>query len=348
MQQEVFHLGEEIAVVGGAGQQQLVIFEGFCQGKGHIVPGQIHHGDFCALFPDHVRRQLRGLGGVAVEGAEGHQHARFLGGVAAPNLVFAHIFGQIAGKHRAVQGADGGDVQGRRFFQQGRNGSAVLAHDVEIIPPGLGQPGIGFRVAEGAECVGGEQHLFAALIGKHHLGPVHHGGGDELQGVRAKGQGIVFLYGHGAGGQSGVHELGQHGQGFGGHHQLHFGVLVRHGLDAAAVVGLQMGDHQIIRRFAVQGCFHVGKPFIGFPRVHGIHHGDFIIKNDIGIVRYARNFVLPLKQVNVPVVHANVFYAVGNLHRIAVLLRFCVWRYSQTQKSISHLGRKEKYFSICE
>ena len=124
-----------------------------------------------------------------------------------------------------------------------------------------------------------------------------------------------FLNALGAGGQGSVRELGQHGQRLGGHDQLHVRVLIGNRLDAAAVVGLQMLHHQVIRGLAVQHRFHVRQPFRGFPAVHGIHHGGFVVQDHIRVIGYAHGHsVLALKQIQVFVESAHVYNGIRNAH----------------------------------
>ena len=136
---------------------------------------------------------------MAVDGGAGHQDLlRLLGPVAGPQIVVVQVFAEVAGEDRAVQRADGGDVQRSGLFQQGLHLRAVLAHDVQVVAAGLAGP-VGLLVelchsAEAAEAVGGEEDLLGGLIAHHDLGPVDHRRKDEGEGVCAQREALAVLH----------------------------------------------------------------------------------------------------------------------------------------------------------
>ena len=58
-----------------------------------------------------------------------------------------------------------------------------------------------------------------------------------------------------------------------------------------------------------------------FPAVHGVHHRDFLVKNDIGIVGHAGgHLILALKKINVPVEYAHIHDGIRNTHECSSLI----------------------------
>ena len=66
--------------------------------------------------------------------------------------------------------------------------------------------------------------------------------------------------------------------------------------NAAGVIGFQVMDNQVIRRFALQCIFDICQPFTYFVCVYGIRDSNLLVENHVGIVRNSiRNLVLPFK-----------------------------------------------------
>ena len=148
---------------------------------------------------------------------------------------------------------------------------------------------------------------------------MHHGGGDKLELVAAQCQHIAFLDSQcvlGIGVIEGQHlerrSAGYHGD---------VRVLIQHGLHAGGVVGFYVVHHQIVRLPAVQCGLQIGKELALLAVIHRVHHSDLFIQNDIGIVGDAvGDRVLPLKEVNVPVVDADITDILCN-HSCSLLKR---------------------------
>ena len=82
------------------------------------------------------------------------------------------------------------------------------------------------------------------------------------------------------------------------------------------MVGLQVMNDQVIRLTAVQGLLHVGHPLVGGTAVHGIHDGDFVIQNDIGIVRHTVRYnILTFKQVDFVVIYSHIANIICDFHK---------------------------------
>ena len=189
------HTGENVAVVGHTGQYQPVVAEGIRHTLGHVPPGQICQNH---LLPQRLQlpAQLPGsIPGVSVDGGVGNHHTPLLRPIGGPDVILFQIVPQILLQHRPVEGADNGDVQGRGSLQQLLYLHPVLAHNANVVAPGLVVPVLGhIQRTELAEAVGGEQHLVRLLIADHHLRPVHHGSKEEVQDVAPQGQHIPILH----------------------------------------------------------------------------------------------------------------------------------------------------------
>ena len=196
-----------------------------------------------------------------------------------------------------MQGAEHLHRQGGGLFQQGLHGSAVFAHDVGVIAAGIVQP-VPLKVhlvgknsavqrAEGAEAVGRVQGAGGLVKAHHHLGPVHHGGHGEPQGVAAGAQGAALGHDHLPVGPVGAEELPQHGAGFGVYHQLQVGPEGGQPGDLGAVVRLHVADDQIIQRAAGQQGGKVLQPGLGHGGIHRIQQQGLFVQDQVGVVAYA-------------------------------------------------------------
>ena len=310
--QEGFHRREQEPVVGGAGQHHLAAAESLGHRIGDVGAGQVHLSDGRAGSPQLFGHLVGGLAGVTVDGSRSHQdRGGLLGLVAGPGVVQAQVGGQVAVQHRAVQGADLSDVQAGSLFEQGLDLGAVLAHDVQEVPAGIVGP-VGEAVALGhhaepAKAVGREQHLLAGLIADHHLGPVHHGGKDEVQGVAAQAEGVAVLDGDAAAGLDGAgEEVFQIGKGLGVAHHLHGGVLGGQAGHVGRVVRLHMGHHQVIGGLAGQLGLQSLHPRVGGAGVHRVHDGGLFVPDQVAVVADAAgDGVLALKQIEGGIVDAD-------------------------------------------
>ena len=253
---------------------------------------------------------------MAVDGGVGNQYTGFLGAVGAPNVVFFDVVAQVFLENGAVEGADDGNVQGGGRLQQLLHLHAVLAHDADVVPPGLAVPFVlHIQSAEFAEAVGGEEHLVGLVVGHHDLRPVHHGSKQEGQGVLAQGQGCPVLHGELLHLRGIGEELTQHDKGLGISHHRSLGITLHKGQDVGGMIRLHVLHHQIVRLPAIQHSGDVTQPFLPKTGIHRVHHGDLLIQNHIGIVSHAiGHHILALEQVNLVVIHAHIADIIGN-HR---------------------------------
>ena len=313
MGQQIFHRREEEAVVGGAGQHDLSAAEGFGDGIGHIRAGQVHLHDLCALCTQLFCHEVGCCTGVAVDGSTCHKDLfRLLGLVAGPDVVVVQVLAQISGQHRAVQRANGLDVQSRGLFQQRLHLRAVFPHDVQVVAAGFAGP-VGLFVklchsAKATEAIRGEQHLFGGFIADHDLRPVHHGSKHKGQGVGAKAQALAVLHHHTAllCHSISAKELVHIQKGLGVAHHLHLRVECRQLCNVGTVVRLHVGDYQIIRLTACQSFGQVFQPRLGSAGIHRVQNGGLFVQNDIGIIAHAGGHrILALEQVDGGIIHAN-------------------------------------------
>ena len=196
---------------------------------------------------------------------------------------------------------------------------AVLAHDVEVVAAGFAGPvvRVGIVHAELAERIGGEQHLFGLLVAEQDFGPMHHRRTDKLERVLAERERVAFLDGERLLRLRQRRELREHRERLGRRDDCRIGVGLHEGQDAAGVVGLDVVDHQVVGRLAVELLLEVFHPVVHLAGIHGVEHRDLLVHDDVGIVGHAvREVVLPFENVQVAVVYANVLDAVAKIFHV--------------------------------
>ena len=79
------------------------------------------------------------------------------------------------------------------------------------------------------------------------------------------------------------------------------------------MVGLHMLHHQVVGLAAAQGVFNVLEPFAGLLLVDGVHDGDLVVENHIGIVAHAvGHHILTLEEIHLVVVGADINNGIGD------------------------------------
>ena len=142
-------------------------------------------------------------------------------------------------QYRAVQRANGGNIQGGGFLQQGLHRRTVFANDIDKVAAGFLRPRLVRAYgAEFAKGVCAKEHLFRLFVADHHLRPVHHGCHHKGQGVVTQLQRIALFHRQGLGVCWQVKKLGQHSQRLGAEHQGGFGIFLYGHLQTAGVVRL--------------------------------------------------------------------------------------------------------------
>ena len=223
-----------------------------------------------------------------------------------------------------MEGADDGDVQTGGLFQQGLYLRAVLAHDADVVPAGFTGPVfLHIQRAKLAEAIGGEQHLVGCIVGHDDLGPVDHGGGDEGQGMLAEAQSVALAHDNPAVCVVIAEELLHHGEGLGGGHHDGVGIDLQEVGNVGGVIRLHVLNDQIVGLPAGKGVLDVVQPLVGEVPVNGVHNGNLLVQNDVGVVGHAvGHHILALKQVNLVVVDAHIADIVGNLHTCSPLCKY--------------------------
>ena len=311
------HEGENIPHVGGGCQHQPVVAEGVGHGGRQIAAGQVVEDDGGgAPLPERLGQQFHGGFGAAVDGGVGDDDALRFRAVGGPGIVQADVVAQVFGQDRAVERADPGDVQGGGLFQQVLYLYAELAHDADVIAAGFIIPGLlHVQGTEFAEGIGGEQHFVVGVIGHNDLRPVHHGGGDEAEGVFAQGQGVPVADHHAAVGIVGAEHVLHHQKGQVGGHYHCFRVMSEEHVDVGGVVRLHVLDDEVIRGAAPEPGFQVLQPFPAEACVYGVKDGDLLVQDHVGVVGNAvGDGVLAFKQVGLAVIDADILNVVGDEH----------------------------------
>ena len=127
-------------------------------------------------------------------------------------------------------------------------------------------------------------------------------------------QGVALVDDHLAALEVEVIELFHHSEQLGVGDELHVGILLRQLLDAACMVRFHVVDDQVVRQTACQSLLHVGQPLGGLAGVYGVHDGDLVVHDDIGVIGDAvGHHVLALEQVDGLVVYADVQNGIGNI-----------------------------------
>ena len=118
MVDELSHEGENIGVVGGGSQNQLGIAEGVLHALGHIRASKIIDHHLGASLGAELICQLHdGFLGVSVDRGIGDDDALLLGLIRGPGVVKIQVVTQIFGQDRAMEGADGLNIQGGGLLQ---------------------------------------------------------------------------------------------------------------------------------------------------------------------------------------------------------------------------------------
>ena len=215
-----------------------------------------------------------------------------------------------------MQGADRLNVERCGFFEQVLHLCAVFADDAEIVAASLASPVfLDVKSAEFAESVGGEKRFGSRVIGDHDFGPVHHGGKDKSQLVRAEREGRSVLGDEFVLVREPLKEVFHHGKSLCGRHERGFRIVFEEVHDVRRVVRLHVLDNEIVGLPTVQNRANVVEPFVREFCVHRIEHGDFLVHNHIRVVSHAVGHdILPLKEIDLVVVDANVENTVCKFH----------------------------------
>ena len=100
---------------------------------------------------------------------------------------------------------------------------------------------------------------------------------------------------------------------------------------------------QVVRRTSLQRLGKILQPLRAKALVYRVHDGDLLVQNDIGIVGHpVRDDVLPLEQVDLAVVYADVADVVCDVHRLFSFPVF--FQYTTGGTKIKGLGARLHFF----
>ena len=178
--------------------------------------------------------------------------------------------------------------------QHGLHLRAVLADDVGVVAAGLvevlahevalvGEDAAVER-AEGAEGVGGEEYLVGGVVGHHDLRPVHHRGHDEGEAVAAGAEGVALLDQMYAVGEVGGEEAREHVAYLCVADNFGLGIAQGDVLDGGGVVGLHVGDYQVVELAAAQDVGHVVEEVVRHGLVNRVEEYGLLVEYEIGVV----------------------------------------------------------------
>ena len=292
--EEVFDGCEEAVVVGAGGEDDMAGAEAFgYQFADMCVAGVVGLDATHATLAEQCAKSQGGGFGVAIDAAIDDDHGLLFWLILAPHVVLADKPTEIFSPHGSVQRAYHLDVECGGFLEHILHLHAVFANDVDVVAAGVADPLmlevhlVGEEVAaegtEGAEGVGGEEDLRGAVVGHHHLGPVHHGSHGEDQRVGAGADGVALFDGHqlcGLGAEELLHHLCCFGSG--DHRSL--GVAQQEVHQRGGMVGLHVVDDDVVEWAAREGCGDVFKELRCDRGIGGVEEDGFVIQQYIAVV----------------------------------------------------------------
>ena len=135
---------------------------------------------------------------------------------------------------------------------------------------------------------------------------MHHGRGVESELVLAEGE-LIPLFDEEFFGKFRTVEVPEHVEYLRIADDGHFGIFRRKRRDARGMVRLHVRDDEIVGLPARKSVLDVAEPFRDLRLVHGVHDGDLLVHDDIGVVTHALGHdILPFKEVERGVVNADV------------------------------------------
>ncbi len=232
-------------------------------------------------------------------------------------MIKVQIIAEIFCQNGTMQGADDLNIESGGFFEQTLHLCAVFANDTDIISSGFTSP-ILFHVqsAEFTKTVCTEQYFVLIVISYDNFRPMYHRSGDEMQGMFTEGKSIAFSDDNPSVLKLRTEEIAHHGEGFGAGNNGSLRIVIHKVKDIGTVIGFHVLYDEIIGFTAIECIFEIIEPFLGKAAVNGIHDGNFIIKDDIGIVGHAvGDDILSLKEINFVVIHTHIADSIGDIHK---------------------------------
>ena len=147
---------------------------------------------------------------------------------------------------------------------------------------------------------------------------MHHRRSYELQRVAAQAKRVALLDGQCPALQAEPLKVEAHQlQGLGGAHNGEVGAQLQGAQYAGTVVGLHVLHHQIVGLAAAQGLLQVGGPLVHLALVGSVDDGHLVVHQHVGVIAHAlRQVILTLKELQLGIIHADIFYVVGYIHRL--------------------------------
>ena len=281
-------------------------------------------------FRKQARHHIGGVFRVAIHGRIRDHDALVLRLVGAPLLVLGQQQIKIPAPDRAVQRADGFDIERGRLFEQELHLCAILADNIGVIPARIVHPhtvnanfiikNVACQRAERTECVRREQNLMWLVIGDHHFRPMHHGGHNEMQRVAAGGQLVPLCHDQCTIRCIQAIELPEHPQRLGTAHNLGVRVPAQHLVNQRAVIRLHMLYNQIIQLAPAERMGNILKELAADGIVHRVKQHGLFVQQHIAVVRHpARDGKQIFKPAQAAITAANIdkilFDLSGTVHR---------------------------------
>lgn len=201
---EVFHRDENAGVVGGGGEHHVAVLECVRENVRCRGDGGVEHLGLEPALSKLAGEDVHGVLGVTVHGGVCDHDTVFLGSVGAPLEILVEKIAEVAAPDKAVQRADIVKLESGGLFEHCLHLSAVFADDVCVVTASLVKvirkeidlvvEQVTVECAEGAEGIGGKQHLVGQVIGHHDLRPVHHGRHDEGEIMLAGRKRVALLH----------------------------------------------------------------------------------------------------------------------------------------------------------
>ena len=212
------HKRENICVISGRGKNQFPIAECVLHCLCHILARQVCDNHLWAPFCGQLCGQgFYGFLCISINRGIGDQDAFCLYGIGGPCIVEPQIVSKVFFQYRAVQRADGLDIQPGCFFQEALDLGAVFPDDSDIVTARFACPVL-FHIkgTEFPESVRGEQNLIIAVICHNDFRPVNHGGCHKGKFMLSERKGISFFYNNLPVFKIGAEKLLHHGKCFDG------------------------------------------------------------------------------------------------------------------------------------
>ena len=314
--EEVLHRDKHARVIGRGREDQVAAAERVGDNVARRGDGGVIHADLNAALRELGGEDVRSVLRVAVDGGVGEHDALFLRSVAAPEQVLLQEVAEMAAPDKAVQRADGVDLESGSLFQDGLHLGTVFADDVGVVAAGLVDvfnKEVGLVIeqaaverAEGAEGVGSEQGLVRQVVGHHDFRPVDHRRHDEGQLMAADGDDVAFLDQVDPVGPVGLEELRQHGLDLRIADDAGLGIAQQQAVNGGGVVRLHMGDDQIVQLPPAELVGDVLKEDLIHGLVNRVEQNGFFIQHQVGVIADAvGNAVHTLKAGEAAVIGAD-------------------------------------------